>query len=316
MGERPRNMSFAAIFISVCRGVKDFPRLMNMSPVRVVLHLFFLSFLMAMLITVSRSLDVFSSINQLCDGIQQQCGDFVMDANGLRPELAPNKPKTIFAADCSLRYFPDDNFDLKVIKKDIGNVGVIWTPGIMVLWIRLANKHYSAVPLIYPVFQGRWGANELAERLNEMSDLTIGELTDYIRTKGNPQGEFNVNFTHGSIEVIRPAIKIYAATIIFIAFLGQIFFQALFFIGIYSIIFSFIGGGEIKALKFRQIFAVGSYCAFPAIFIASFFPAFQLQFDYQTVFLLAFLIYLVVVFNFLQRVLLERTTVKFGQGEH
>jgi hypothetical protein len=303
MARKNRNMSFAAIFISVCRGVKDFPKLMNLSPIRVVLHLFFLVFLMAMFITASRSIAIFRSIDVLCNKIEHQCGDFVMDAHGLRPTISPDQAKLIYSANCSFRYFPDDKFKLDTIKKDLSNLGVVWTPGIMVMWIKLSDDKYSAIPLIYPVLKDDWGVKELSTRLADMSSLNVNELAAYIKAKGNIAGPFNMNFSKSSIAIAQPAIKVYSAMVVFIAYLGQIFFQALIFTGIYSLIFAFVGGGMIRKLKFRQIFAVGTYCTFPAIFIASFFPALRLPFDFQTVFLFAFLIYLVVVFNYLQRFL-------------
>jgi hypothetical protein len=299
----PRNMSFGSIFISVCRGVRDFPILMNMSPVRVVLHLFFLSFLMALFITGSRSFAVFRSINMLCDEIQQQCGDFVIDKNGLRPSIEPDKAKLLYSANCSFRYFPDNDFKLDAIEKDLTHLGVVWNPGIMVLWVKVPDNKYSAFPLVYPVIKDEWDVFDLIKRIVAASSLTTAELADYVKKKGNTHGSFNVKFFRTSIDSVRPGIKFTAALIIFIAFFGQIFLQALLFTGIYSIIFSFVGGGRIKNLKMKQIFAVGTYCTFPAIFIASFFPALRLPLDYQTVFLFAFLIYLIVVFNYLQRVL-------------
>lgn len=304
MVKKSRNMSFAAIFISVCRGVRDFPRLMNLSPVRVVLHLFFLAFLMALFITFSRSFAVFRSIDLLCSEIEQQCGDFIIDEHGLRPSIAPDKEKLLYSANCSFRYYPNNDFNLTAIEQDITNFGVIWNPGIMVLWMRLPDNKYSVIPLIYPKFNEAWNVSDVASRVNEMSSLTVPELADYIKTKGNVAGPFNVRFTRQSVMVLKQAIKFYAAAVIFFAFLGNIFFQALLFTVIYAIIFSLVGGGKIKTLKMKQIFAVGTYCTFPAIFIASFFPALRLPLDYQTVFLFAFLIYLVVVFNYLQRFLL------------
>jgi len=303
MARKTRNMSFAAIFLSVCRGVRDFPKLMNLSPIRVVLHLFFLAFLMAMFIAGSRSIAVFRSIDVLCSKIEQQCGDFVMDKDGLRPAIEPDKAKLLYSANCSFRYFPGNDFKLDAIKKDLTNIGVIWNPGIMVMWIKLPDDKYSAIPLIYPVLKDDWGFDELSTRISDMSPLTTTELATYIKQKGNIAGPFNMNFSNNSIGAAQPAIKFYSAVVIFIAYLGQIFFQALLFIGIYSLIFAFVGGGRIRKLKFKQIFAVGTYCAFPAIFIASFFPALHLPLDFQTVFLFAFLIYLVVVFNYLQRFL-------------
>ncbi|MCF6174859.1 MAG: hypothetical protein L3J71_03745 [Victivallaceae bacterium] len=303
MEHKPRNMSFTTIFISVCRGVGDFPKLMNMAPFRVVLHLFFLAFIMALFITGSRSFSVFRSINMLCAEIEQQCGDFVMNEHGLRPAIEPDKAKKIYSADCSFRYFPGNDFKLETIEKDLNNIGVIWNPGIMLMWVKQPNDKYSAVPLVYPVLNNQWGGFDLIKRISDASSLSTAELADYVKNKGNPQGPFNMKFSQRGIEAARPAIKFYTAVIIFIAFFGQIFSQALLFTVIYSMIFAFVGGGRIRTLKFRQIFAVGTYCTFPAIFIASFFPALRLPFDYQTVFLFAFLIYLVVVFNFLQRFL-------------
>lgn len=312
---KPRNMNFGSIFISVCRGVGDFPKLMNMAMFRVLLHLFFLAFLMALFITGSRSFAFFRSINNLCDDINQQCGDFVMSDQGLRPTIEPDKAKKIYSVNCSLRYFPNNDFKLENINKDLNHIGVIWTPGIMLMWVRLPDDKYSAVPLVYPVIKNEWGLAELTTRLTAMSSLSTTELAEYIKTKGAPQGPFNVKFIQRGIDSARPAIKFYTAVIVFGAFFSQIFFQALLFIGIYALIFSFVGGGRIRKLKFRQIFAVATYCAFPAIFIASFFPALRLPIDYQTVFLFAFLIYLVIVFNFLQR-LLATTAAQIKESEN
>ncbi len=300
---KPRNMSFGSIFISVCRGVGDFPKLMDMALFRVVLHLFFLAFLMALFITGSRSFAVFSSINTLCDNIEQQCGDFVMSDHGLRPTIEPDKAKVIYSNNCSFRYFPNNDFKLDAIDKDLTNVGIIWTPGIMLMWIRLPDNKYSAFPIVYPVLKNEWNLMDFIERVLAASSLTNTELANYIKNKGKPEGSFNMDFSNISINVARPGIKFTAAVAIFIAFFSQIFFQALLFTGIYSLIFAFVGGGKIRTLKFRQVFAVATYCAFPAIFIAAFFPALRLPVDYQTVFLFAFLIYLVIVFNFLQRFL-------------
>jgi hypothetical protein len=279
---------------------------MNLSPIRAALHLFFLAFVAALFIFGCRSFSIFGDIDLLCEKINSECGEITITQNGIRPAIAPEKNRFFYSANTVLRYFPDNKIDLKSMTEDIQPVGVVWTPGIVVLTFRTQEEKYSVVPIIYPTDLVMLSISRFISDLQRMSMMTPAQISDYVKQRGLPEGPFNVNFETMSVMKLKPMIYFYTAVILCGAFLLQILLQALLFIGIYSIIFSFIGGGRLKKLKLKQMFVIGTYTAFPAIFIASFFPALELPFlDYQDVFLFAFLIYLVVVFNRVQRFLLS-----------
>ena len=93
-------------------------------------------------------------------------------------------------------------------------------------------------------------------------------------------------------------------------YIGGLFFyywfefciQTLFLTLLFTVFYRFVGARNMTGLTFKEIFCSGFYASIPPMFVASFFPAFDLPFlHFETVFMTGFLIYFIAVLNYLER---------------
>jgi hypothetical protein len=91
---------------------------------------------------------------------------------------------------------------------------------------------------------------------------------------------------------------------------GGILLQVIFFVSVFALILNLSSRNNNKALlKYSERFVVGIYASFPPLLVAAVFRAFELPYlSFNSVYVIGFSIYLIVIFARLQLELNPRST--------
>ncbi len=282
-------MNFVKTLYSICKGPRVFPGLLEVHPLRALLHLILLAILCAFFIAACRFLPVESTAMRICAALDDAFGSVKIEAASIVPAKPRKEPLTVILTDrARLDFFPATaSLDLSGLDQWKSLGGFIWTPNAILAWIRLGGGQYAALPMI-PTANSDPGAMD-AKKLEAFIKDFKGEMPHAILK--------DVSFK--SIGLF--SVAIVESLILAGAFVGILLFCSItifFFAGVQSI----FSPGATKKLPFSKVLVVSAYAAFPGIMIASLSPALDLPFiSFQMLFFLAFFIYHMLAFNAVQR---------------
>ncbi len=287
------NMNFFNIFFSVCRGTSLFPILTYMPIKRVLIHLAILVTLLAGFITVCKTFPAIQFKNRILTDINKEFGSIENTNHGFLPTVSPKQKRLLeIVPGYVMAYFPDNQFNSNELGTKKFDRGIIWNPGFAGMWIKQPNDGFVIIQLIYTTkIFSRFSSENLTPKNAGLMTETIKEFYD---TKGP--------FVFGNLPQM-------ASTFLFSYLFSSYFMEllrGLFCVLIFNTLFtgcySFGGGAAMAGLRYRNLWVIGVYASFPALLIASFFPAFDLPFfDYSTIYLFAFLGYFLFIFSKFQR---------------
>jgi hypothetical protein len=291
-----KNMHFFPILASTCGGTEGFTMLAkNARAAKAMLHLGALTFFASLLIVSCGWFRLDSKVDRIITFLQERLGGIEIVKSGIRPVNEPEKAKYyLVTPDLEFNYTPK----AKVTAKDLGqsnnvNKGIIWSPGIVAMWLRSGKDQYTYMPFI-------WAPSKIAfpEIMNKK------DLAAKLTRIGLPEGPFNMNLKKNQkskIDIFKLPVVFYTSGFLYVGHYISILFQTLFFALIFSFIFGFTGRRNLRDMPWNRLFAIVIYASFPAIIVASFFPALDLPIDYQTVFLFCYVCYLMVALMRVER---------------
>ncbi len=296
-------MNFFPVLAGTCAGTKIFSMLTRHArAARAILHLAALSFLMSLIISACWWFSFKERVSQVTGFIQEQTGGISVTDSGIRTVSEPDKAKYLLVIpNLELKYIPEVTVktDDINIDKEAGS-GIIWTPGIVALWVRKTDNNYVFVPLIWSISEGTL-PQILYKSLDPVSKTSLAEK---LTKGGNVKGPFNIRPQKGNIkQVFTEHIALGGASGICVLNFLNIIIQTLFFALIFSLIFGFTGRRNARTLPFNRLLAIVIYASFPPIIIGSIFLALDLPIDYQTVFLFCYVCYLMAVMLRVERAL-------------
>ena len=286
-------MSFFNILFGVCKGTEIFMQLFRLSIWKALWHLLILAVLCTAFVTIAKSFPLFKDINNACDTITEQFGTVKLTEKGIFPSISPEKPRLVQLTDsANITYIPElKNATLPDFDQNSNASGLFWTPGLIAGWYKTDVADYLLFPLIYN--HRKTGISTKPFQKENILQYLKDNYSD-----GNP---LKIPDSSVNIEDYKVLIKGYAAFITFFLHFLQILFQPLILTSIFALIFNLIGNRNLKILQFKDVFVTAIYAGFPAIIIASFFPAFDLPMDFSTVYIFCFAVYFIYIMSRLER---------------
>ena len=286
-------MSFFNTLSGVCKGTEIFLQLFRLSPWKALWHLLILITLCAIFITTAKTFPLYKDIDIACETIAEQFGPVKFTDNGIFPSIDPEKGRVVQLTEtATVAYIPDlktaalPNFD-----EGVSNRGVFWSPGLVAGWYKTEAMEYLLIPLIYAPQKARIST----------SPFQKDNILQYLKENSSPGNPFTLPVSSVNAADMKIPVKIYATGITFAFQFIQILFQTILLTALFTMIFNLVGSRNFKILKFKNIYVTAIYAGFPAIIIASFFPAFDLPLDFNTVYIFCFAVYFIYIMSRLER---------------
>lgn len=300
--------NFFSILFSVCSSTKLFPEISKNSVFRTIWHLILISIISAIIFTALRTPEMKSNIKEVTSYLQKEFGEVIVKKNGIFPAKEPEKKRNISYDFVQINYYPKlpSKSDFQLNNK-LDSLGFVWLPGGITGWIKMDSKRYI-------VYQGITSENK-----PQWFSITDKDgIYNYV--KNNNLSSFNNVYAclcaplpgdiplfmllaplHGISKFIdfQTSIYWYSAAMAVIKFAIMVFFNALFYSLLFGLFFSISGRrGQEKEFSFKSAFNTALYAGFPAIIIATLFTVARIPwFEYQTMYIFALFIYLIIITN-------------------
>ncbi|NOY74907.1 MAG: hypothetical protein GXP32_03845 [Kiritimatiellaeota bacterium] len=312
---------FLKTFISVCSGTEIFPTIASFPLIKAIGHLILLSLVCASANIAMRYHPFNVEFEKVCGELQNKFGDLSYTAAGVVPERSPEKPESIVFDDLRVDYFPALK-DLAEFKPgdDCGG-GIVWTPRSIILWDKTDDKAVPLIPLIVPTFVDKTSLKEAFDfywtRMSAQSDSkstlqTFAKL--YEIPSSQPILNDSTSFRNFQSNILSVPLRVPTLYILYLAseMLVNILLISPMYILVFTMFSSLLGKSDMLGLSFRKLFVIGLYTGVPGTVIAALYTILQLPYlDFQSVFLIAYLVYSFPVFN-----RLRREFVKENSGDH
>ncbi|HJO95234.1 MAG TPA: hypothetical protein QF753_17690 [Victivallales bacterium] len=300
--------NFFSILFSVCSGTKIFTRIINFRLLKTFWHLILLGIICSFIFTAVSSPNMKKEILDTCNYLQNQFGNIIVKKDGVYPQLNPNKSRNL-----NYRYL---QFDYAPSLKDINNIkinsdmnysGFIWTPKSIVGWMKLNDNEvilYPAVTNLDSTKLFKFLSKDKIDNYAKSNSLTdFNNLLLKICAQGDIPivGFFSLDKIN-SFTGFANSIFYWSAGIVLVRFFFTIIINALLYSLIFAAVYKFTGKKTLYNLNFKKFFSIAIYASFPAIIIGTLLELAQPPwFQYQTIFIFAFVIYLIVVTNRLRK---------------
>ncbi|MBU8901960.1 MAG: DUF1189 domain-containing protein [Victivallales bacterium] len=286
-------MNFFTALIETCKGTKVFLKLLSQTLGKSLWHLFFLILICSLFIMLCTYSESTERINETFAHLEETFGDIQVGKKGI---ISTKIKKTISFPVVddryTITYIPEiDKAKLPKIDADDMTSGFLWTPTMLTSWTKLGPDKFLLIPFAY-----------CSDKQLSIKSMKRSSILTYI--KNNTSAEKKVISL--SPELNWTALRKYCTnTLISVAFLGNIvgiLLQTLLFVMMFSFILNLSSKNTgAPALKYKTRFVIGIYVSFPPLLIATMFSAFQLPFlSFNSVYVICFSIYLIVVFTHLQ----------------
>ena len=301
-----QDKGFLNTFISVCSGTAIFPQIAKYSLLRMIWHLFLLAVLGGCVNIAFRYHPFNSAYEEYCTKLESKFGQISFSEKGITPTINPDRPGTLRRDNFRLDYFPQMDA-LKTFHPDEEfPLGIAWTPKSMVAWILYDHTPYPFMPMLIPSFadpdQVNEGMSLLMKRLNGETDkkISLYEASDIYKIEVAPSEYKTIPFREFKTNIT--GVPLSLPTLYLLYLFSEIVVNVLLISPVYILIFTlfsyFLGKSEMLSIKFSKLLIVGIYTGFPGVVIATLYTALDLPYlDFQSVFLLSYLIYSFPVFS-------------------
>ncbi len=279
-------MGFFSILFKVCCGTEVFLSLLRLSFWKPLFHLAILSVICSIFVTICTSFALFADIKTASQTINENCGEINFTDKGIFPANNPEQGRTFnITENATLSYQGNlasmsSDFDLATATR-----GLLWNPGMMAVWYKTDNGEFLLIPIIYSP-----GKITLSTK-----PLNKDGVIAYIRDNSFPENLIRLPVKSISVPAIIGMVKFYVFCASLLFCFMQFFFQTLFLTIIFAAIFHLFCHRNMMKLTFKDVLLLAIYAGFPALFIASFFPAFSLPLDFSTVYIFCFAVYFICI---------------------
>ncbi|MDD5698408.1 MAG: hypothetical protein PHH77_07300 [Victivallaceae bacterium] len=286
-------MNFFTALFGTCKGTKVFSALRAQSVIRALGHLLLLTLICSLFILACTYSPATRKIDEIFVNLKDVFGDIRIDKNGITPTKT-TEMKSLIIADNQLKitYLPavNPNYLNELDANDISS-GFLWTPTLIASWFKVSPDQFLLVPFAY-----------CAKRLLGPESIKRSAIAAYINSRTSLNDRLICQFPELSWPALSAYCKNTFLTLSFIGNLAGIVLQVVFFVALFALILNLSGqNANYPVLKYRDRFVVGIYASFPPLLIAAMFSAFELPFlTFNSVYVICFSIYLIVVFSRLQ----------------
>lgn len=282
-------MNFFKALIGTCKGTKVFLGLLSQSLSRALLHLVLLVLFCSSFITLCTYYTNSGEIND----IFSRFGKLQIGKKGITAEkINETRSFTIDDNEYRITYLPDTSSGkFPEIDADNVNTGFLWTPTMLASWVKSGPDKFLLMPFAYR-----------SDMQLSVVSVERTSILNYIKRNTSPESKLFCDAPELSWDAIKDYCKTSLTSIVFFKSMGGILFQVLLFVMMFSFILNLSGKNTgAPVLKYKTRYVIGIYTSFPPLLIATLFRAFELPFlSFNSVYILCFSIYLIVVFTNLQ----------------
>ena len=288
-------MNFFKCLAGTCKGTRIFTELLRQTVGRTIFHLFTMvilcSFFIGILTYSSMMNKVDESIKQLSDTL----GPIEISKEGIKLGGVKESESLLFAGNmCRFNYLPSiEKVSLPDIDDDNIMWGIILCPRMILAWQKAGDDDFIIIPLTaFSESMKMFGARK----------LNRSEIIPFIKDNTSLKDKLITPIGDLSWIGIGNAFKKWLPVALFIGRSIGILWQVVLFVLIFSFILNISGKKPGNALlTFKERFAIGIYASFPPLIVASIFDALDLPFlSFNTIFVIGFSIYLIIVYTRLQ----------------
>ena len=300
--------SFLKVLFSVCTGVDIFREIVKFPLFRAFRHLLLLSVLCSFVYVLVQSPGIKRDIDSMTGYFEQQFGKVLVKDTGVYPEKNPEEPRSLSYNFVQINYFPQEPVgkDLDIDYK-LNNSGFVWEPKGIVGWLKLDDSKFFVYQALSSLSVHNWFGIIAKEEI--YSYLKSSKIDDFKQLRFSffvPMNEplFGVLSlrNENSLPDYSGAIYYWSAFGMLIRLIAMIIFNSVFYSLIFALIHTISNRTSPIRLKFKAFLAVAVYAGFPGIIIGTIFTVAEIPWlRYQTIFLIAFIAYLIVVTQKLRR---------------
>lgn len=291
--------SFIAALIGSCQGTRIFDRLKNQYPGRALWHLLLLLILCALAVATLQLFTYGDKVNDSFDRFRAVFGGLAVQGPLIRPELRTGDARSLLLPGGGIvSYVPTGQVAALPEKTGAADFNYLlyWLPSRVVMAKKIGDADF-AVGVFQP---GSWqnrqqkvSSAEFDSFLAEQSGLDAAEVA---KVKADVPIQ-----VIGEAE-LRTLVKglwfMLAFGLFVMAGYAQIMVYLLIFVGMFHL----TGARNIRTLNFRQLFVTALYAGFPALLVASCFPALDLPLlSFGSAFVIGMILYFLVTVNRIER---------------
>ena len=306
MEKEMKKKGFLKTFISVCSGTAVFPELAEFPLFKAIGHLLLLAVICAAANVAMRYHPFNVGYEQACAELQEKFGGVEYTKTGIVPEKLAENGGALLMDDIRVDYIPSIKELDEFTPDGDCDFGVLWTPRSIFLWSRIGDKPVPILPLVVPVVVD---SSSLSDRIafywDRMKDQSesgstlrfFAEMyeipaTQIIKNDSNQFRDFKSNLLEVPLRL--PFLYVFYLV-------SEILVNILLVSPLYILVFTMfsatLGKSEMLGLKFSKLFIVGIYTGVPGTVIATLYTILKLPYlDFQSVFLIAYLVYSFPVF--------------------
>ena len=286
-------MNFLKALIGTCKGTRIFSDLLSQSLLKSLWHLFLLALFCSLFITLCTYPAKSQKVNDIFAEIEEKFGKIQLSKDGIKPEKV-NKTSSLLVADNLFRvtYIMNiKNGKLPKIDADDVRSGFLWTPTMLAFWGKTESEKFILFPFAYH-----------ADRLLYLENIKRSSMLNYIKNNTSLKNKLISPYFDLSWNALNNYFKNGLVLVSFLADFVGILLQVLLFVMMFSFILNLSARGTgAPVLKYKTRYIIGIYASFPPLLIATMFRAFELPFfSFNSVYVISFSIYLIVVYTHLQ----------------
>ena len=278
-------VSFISAFFGVCTGISIFHRLRYQSWGRTIFHVIFLGVLAGLLITAGELQRKKPLIHAARTVFEQKFGSRILNiSSGLVPEKSPSAAGYITLPDNGrFWYFPSGRIEASLNELEKCDFLFLWAPRGFVSAVRRGEDKWT-VSVLKPE-QKKF----MLSRARVLSTAALQKM----ELNAQSSWDLDDDIKAFSVEEISAAVYSLVSLGLLLQNLFQTLFLPLLYTGIFVGMFRLTSGGRFPVrLTFGEFWKIGFYAGFPALLVASAFPALDLPFfSFSTVYMIGLLGY-------------------------
>ena len=296
------NNSFLKILFSICVGTDVFKRIIKFPLLKTFWHLFLLSILCSFLFVLAKSPEMKKEINKACNYFQRQFGNVMVKETGVYPGKEPTRSRSLSYNFVQINYFPqkptDKNFK---IDDKLNSSGFVWLPNCIIGWLKIDDSNFFVYQALTSLDSHNWFGIFSKDRIaSYLKSCTIDNFK-YLRFSfflpmNIPLFGLLTLHENNSLAHYANTIFYCSAFGVLLRFIFTILANAIFYSLLFAAIYSISKRASLYNLNFKSFLTTAIYASFPGIIIGTIFTITQIPwFQYQTIYLIAFVIYLIAV---------------------
>ena len=294
--------NFFKILLSVCTGTDAFKKIIKFSLFRTFRHLILLSILCSFVYVLAKSPGMKKDINSIAGYFQKQFGNVVVEKTGVYPEKNPGYPRSLSYNFVQINYFPKEPAKKELnIDDKLNRSGFIWLPNCIIGWLKLDDSNFFVYQSLTSLGSHNWFGMVTKDEIHSyLKSCTIDNFK-YLRFSffvpmSVPLFGLLTLHNNNSLSYYSDAIYYWSAFGILLRFIVTIFFNSVFYSLLFALIYTISKRASLYNLKFKGFLAIAVYAGFPGIIIGTIFTIAKIPWlQYQTIFLISFIVYLIIV---------------------